>query len=201
MRLQIIVLTRGFAAIAAFAAFCAVGYDYVAGHWTCSQDTSNCALSHVKDGYYAGVVIDPRTQQRVANRRLNVYFESRRDYGVVVTTDSDGRYCIVWAQEHVYPDAHIGPRYDLSLHADWQPLRQGPPPRGCEISDTTIPWNRAADLRTRWQYKSVLWIGGGALLALAISILTNAAVLKPALRALGMSAAVGALVMCIAVWS
>jgi hypothetical protein len=200
MHLRTIVLTRGFAVIAAFAAFCAVGFDYLAGHLACAWDTSNCALSHVKDGYYAGVVLDPRTHQAVANRRLSVYFESRRDPGAAINTDSGGRYCIVWAQEHVYPSARIGPRSYANLHDDWRPLTGGPPPHGCEISDATIPWNRAADLRARWQHLSVLWTGVGALLALAISILASGA-LKPALRVLAMNGAVGAVALCVAVWS
>jgi hypothetical protein len=134
----------------AFVSLCFSGCKEV---FACGWDTSYCAASHVKNGYYAGVVRDPRSGQPVSNRRLGIHFESNPDRAITITTDASGRYCIVWAHERLYPDVGFGPKFDEYSHDAWRPLRGLPPPPGCQTSSASVSWNRADDLCSAWQWK------------------------------------------------
>lgn len=178
----------------------ALGYDYLAGHTACAWDTSDCALSHLKDGFYAGVVTDPVTHRVVANRRLPIYFDSTRSYVTTISTDSTGAYCIAWAREHALPAARLRPDFDVSLSNDWQPLRGGLLPAGCQTTSATVPWNRAEDLTSRWQYRAPLWLAVGAILMLGLSLL-DAVGTRAGFRLAGAMLTTSALVVCVLVWT
>jgi hypothetical protein len=176
-------------------AVCAGGFDFLAGNWVCAQDTSFCAFGHEKNGVYAGTLATPRGRP-LRNQPFDVYFESRRDEPVVrLRSDSRGKFCIVWAQERVGPVAGAsGTPINLPL---WRPLRGAAPRAGCEATAAQIPWNRASDLTSRWQYLSVLVITAFSVLAL---ILPVGAKRRRLLRLAGIGAALIALGLCIAVW-
>ena len=127
------------------------------GNFACSTDTSNCALGHVKNGVFRGVLAD-RDGRPLTATPFSVGFPSRegmRDAGGF-STDAAGRYCIVWAQDdRVTLFAHVsGATFPLT--AAWAPLNGAAPPRGCQSGDQGIPWNRAGDLRDSTQYESVI---------------------------------------------
>jgi hypothetical protein len=131
-------------------------------HWAaaglaCGWDTSNCATSHDKNGLYQGV-LDERRGEPFTNTPFTVAFESRRHAHprevAGFSTDAEGRYCIVWAQERITPFAHVA---DLTrpIRGARQPLNGTDPPPGCQTGDQAIPWNRADDLRRSLQFLSV----------------------------------------------
>ena len=116
------------------------------------SDTSYCAESRAKNGLYRGVLTD-RRDRTVTSAPFTVAFESRRDERDVAgfSTDAQGRYCIVWAEERITPLAHVDgsqPR----IEAPWRPLNGARPPHGCQAGDGGIPWNRADDLGSSVQF-------------------------------------------------
>jgi hypothetical protein len=163
----------------------------------CGWDTSYCAASHVKNGYYAGEVRDPLSGQPLTNRRLPIYFQSRQDHVVTVTTDASGRYCIVWARERVYPDAVLAPRRDESLHDAWRPL---PPPQGCQTSSATVPWDRADDLGSAWQWKLLVAVPLLALALLLCGRLLRRRSISKTLDVAGAAAAITSVVLNFSLW-
>jgi len=143
-----------------------------------TTENSSCAHSHAKNGIYQGVLGAGSSQGRArASTAFTVHFSSRRDAHRDVsgfTTDAQGGYCIVWAEERSTPVAS----YDdtvASIKADWRPLAGAKPPTGCQAGDRGIPWNRADDLRHTPQYVAglILTLAGMALLLLAL-VLRNA---------------------------
>jgi hypothetical protein len=98
------------------------------GGW--GGDTSSCAYSRAKNGTYQGVLVAP-TGAPLRNFAFAVSFDSRRHSSLRsvhgFTTDAQGGYCIVWADEHRVP--YIDSVGDV--RALWQPLNGRHPPPGC----------------------------------------------------------------------
>jgi hypothetical protein len=125
--------------------------------FACSGDTSECAQSTTKDGYYEGTLysLDGRPYR---SAEVEVEFASRRNESdVKFATDPGGHLCIVWADERAYPKPRtptgeplvgsdggsaLSPFHDLGLLA---------PPRDCQESSEGVPWNHADDAGSHWQ--------------------------------------------------
>lgn len=138
----------------------------------CGWDTSYCAQGRDKNGLYRGVLID-RQGHVARNTRFTVAFESRRNADPRevggFSTDANGAFCIVWAQERSTPSitSDGAPRGSIR---GWEPLNGADPPRRCQEGDRGIPWNRASDLKTSPQFMSVpaLAVAAAALLLVAL---------------------------------
>jgi hypothetical protein len=147
-------------------------FHWAAGAFACGWDTSYCAQSRDKDGLYRGVLVD-RQGRTVTNTPFTVGFESRRNAepGEVggFSTDSAGRFCILWAQERITPSISLDGAPEGSIQG-WEPLNGSDPPLGCQAGDEGIPWNRADDLKTSPQFMSVpaLAVPAAALLLVAL---------------------------------
>lgn len=125
--------------------------------FSCSGDTSECAQSVEKDGYYEGVLhhLDGRPYR---SAEIEVEFASRKgDSEVSFETDANGHVCIVWANERVYPKARtptgeplVGSESASEL-APWHELDGRDPPPGCQESSAGVPWNQANDAESTWQ--------------------------------------------------
>jgi hypothetical protein len=81
-------------------------------------------------------------------------------------TDARGRYCIVWAKETITPSAVVGDGGPIGLRR-WRPLRGAAAPPGCQETAAGIPWDRAENLRSSWQFLTLLLLPALALSALA----------------------------------
>jgi hypothetical protein len=143
-------------------------------HWTiaglaCASDTSDCAKSRGKNGVYTGVLRDDHGRP-LRNRSFSVAFASRRGLDPVsgFHTDAKGRYCIVWASERIVPFVSVddGSSAPRGIDGDWRPLAGARPPAGCEAGDAGIPWPRADDATTSWQFRTV-----PAVVAVAVGLL------------------------------
>lgn len=132
----------------------------VATGLSCAWDTSYCAASVDKNGVYEGTLtLDGRPYR---SWEFEVGFESRRGLPrVSFWTDEQGRYCIRWASEAVvpYPSTPDGESLRGSKEgapavalSEWRDLEGQEPPPGCEAGDAGIPWNRAKDASSTWQY-------------------------------------------------
>jgi hypothetical protein len=187
-------------AVAAIVATAVLVLNLIAGQAACKLENTNCAASHLKNGYFAGVIIDPQTQTPIANQHLAMYFESRRDYGVTLSTDTTGHYCIVWANDPL-PRVKVGNNYNVILRDPWRPLDGQPPPPGCSATNADIPWNRAVDLRSNWRYKLLLWLPGLALATLALRSLLRKSRLKELLSSVGLAASAACVSTFVAFWA
>jgi hypothetical protein len=131
--------------------------------FACSGDTSECARSTKKDGYYEGTLhyLDGRPYR---SAEVEVGFASRKsDSAIAFETDPSGRLCIVWANERVYPQARTptgeplkGDGAGASGLAPWHELNGGDPPPGCQESSEGIPWNHADDAEATWQSRLLI---------------------------------------------
>jgi hypothetical protein len=131
-------------------------------------ETSGCARSTDKDGYYAGTLIDERSGRVVSDALVPVYFSSIEKVAGRIHTDGRGRFCVRWAEESVYPDAHLGGR-SLNMRVDWQSSSDAEP-AGCESLKAEIPWDRARGLAGRWPaiVIPIFVIAGGILVVVAL---------------------------------
>lgn len=125
--------------------------------FSCFGDTSECAQSVDKDGYYEGTLryLDGRLYR---SAEIEVEFASRRnDSAVSFETDPNGHVCVVWANERVYPKAKTPTGEPLvgsgsvSELAPWNELNGRDPPPGCQESSKGVPWNQADDAESTWQ--------------------------------------------------
>jgi hypothetical protein len=155
-----------------------IGWNGLRAATACAWDTSDCAYSAAKDGYYSGTfTVSPVA--RVTRAVLPVSFGSRKRLAPVeLRTDSSARFCIVWGHERgalmtvrtgttafgtsSYRSFDLGP---------WHPA-QGHNPTGCQRSGAVIPWDHAEDLSTSWEFALLL---GLPLLALALLIVARVA--------------------------
>lgn len=176
-------------AAAAFA-IAAFMYNLVAGAVACSYDNSYCAYSSDKEGFYSGPVWG-RGGRPLLNREVPLHFASRQDLAPVkLSTDAAGRMCFFWARERVSPQRGLR----------WHSLARRRPPSGCRSLDVGVPWNRAVDVRSAWQYLSVLTLTGAAIVLMAAALFFRRR-LRSTLLWLGGAAAVAGLGLCVAVWA
>lgn len=149
---------------------------------SCGTDTSNCAESTEKNGVYAGVLRDlDGAVYRSAGFEVAFESRSREDLPKVhLRTDGRGRYCVVWPRERVvpFPSDEAGTLLSgrdepLIGLGDWRDLEGADPPPGCEETDAGIPWNRADDAESSWQYWLLLALPITAALAAAMALATQ----------------------------
>jgi hypothetical protein len=155
--------------------WCIVG---LTAHWAfaglaCGGDTTNCALSHDKNGVYRGVLADAQGRA-LTNTSFSVAFASRqtsspRDVSGF-STDANGDYCIVWAEERITPFLQVSPSFGTSLSEPWKPLNGASPPHGCQSGNQGIPWNHASDLKRTPQFVSVIVLGIASALLLLVGL-------------------------------
>jgi hypothetical protein len=187
---RVVVLSGGAAAVVALAV------TLVAGSTTCGQDVSLCAETRDKNGVYLGTL-----NALDGPGPFEVSFASREDRSdVSFAAGSNGRYCIVWARETALPLATVGGGGPTALD-DWRPLHGRPPPQGCQESDATIPWNRAKDLRSSWEYRLLLLLPVVALLLLGAGLAAKRSSGAAAVSATGAVLGVTALATCVILWS
>lgn len=139
------------------AALLALAHLFFVG-FACSGDTSECAQSTAKNGYYEGTLrdLDGRPYR---SAEFEVSFASREDDDeVTFETDASGHYCIRWANERVYPSARtpsgeplIGSDTGIPNLAPWNESGLFGAPADCQESGEGIPWNRADDADATWQ--------------------------------------------------
>jgi hypothetical protein len=131
---------------------------------SCTGDTSECAHSIDKDGFYAGSLRYPDGRP-YRSAEFELAFATRDDRPhVPFETDAEGRYCVVWANERVYPSAStpsgeelLGNRGSSSL-GPWEELNGRDPPPGCHESNEGVPWNRADDAEQTWQSRLLTFL-------------------------------------------
>lgn len=106
---------RGAILIAAGVALCSLVFSGWRSFTACGWDTSYCAQSRLKNGYYAGVLRDEVTGNIIRSRRVQLDLSSREDSAVGMTTDALGRYCIVWADETLLTAINVGPDHEIAF--------------------------------------------------------------------------------------
>lgn len=157
--------------------------QFVAIGLSCAWDTSYCAASVDKNGVYEGTLTLDGHPYR--SSEFEVAFESRRNLPrVSFRTDERGHYCVRWASEAVVPYASTPGGEMLSNQAadvpgepsaeglgDWRDLEGREPPPGCEEGDAGIPWNRAKDATTTWQYWLLIVLPLAAIVALVSALI------------------------------
>jgi len=126
--------------------------------FSCFGDTSQCAQSTEKNGYYEGTLhyLDGRPYR---SAEFEAVFASRgEDNPVTFETDANGYACIYWAEERVYPKARtpsgeplLGDDPHVSELAPFHELGFFGPPEGCQKSSEGVPWNQADDAESTWQ--------------------------------------------------
>jgi hypothetical protein len=104
------------------------------------------------------VLVD-RQHRALSDSPFSVAFESRRSANPRevggFSTDSRGRYCIVWAEERITPSAVLDRRSEVGIDAPWHALNGSARPPGCQAGDHGIPRNRADDLKSSTQFVAV----------------------------------------------
>lgn len=151
-------------------------------HWgatelSCAWDTSYCASSTEKHGVYEGV-LQSLDGSPYRSAEFTVAFESREGLPPVsFRTDAGGRYCIQWASESIVPSARTGSGEPLANRGgeftglrEWRDLEGGVPPPGCEEGDEGIPWNRAENADSTWQYWLLMVLSLATLLLLVSAL-------------------------------
>lgn len=126
--------------------------------FACSGDTSECAQSVEKDGYYAGFLRYP-DGRLYRSAEFEVEFASRQGMpALTFETDELGRYCLRWANERVYPkpttpagERLVGGDSGIPNLSPWEEAGPFGAPSGCQESSGGIPWNRADDAESTWQ--------------------------------------------------
>jgi hypothetical protein len=188
-------LVRAFTGVAAVLAFCAAAFDFVAGSLTCGTQGSDCALRPARDTLYTGAF-------RGVGAGVPVEVTVLRRYGqpVTVHTTAGGRFCFVWVEEDVLPTAELSGSGAMMVNHFRRVTSAAPPPRGCETLSAAVPWYRSHDVRSSWQFLSIILLGLGALI-----VLFAAHVASPPRRRwllpIGAGAAVTSAVLCVLLWS
>jgi hypothetical protein len=152
--------------------------QFVATGLTCAWDTSYCAASVDKNGVYEGTLLFGNRPYR--SSEFEVAFTSRRDRPKVsFRTDERGHFCVRWASESIVPYASTPDGESLTSRDDgsvvnglsgWRDLEGREPPPGCEAGDAGIPWNRAEDATSTWQYWLLIVLPLAAIACLVLSL-------------------------------
>jgi hypothetical protein len=134
--------------------------------WACSQDTSYCAATTERNGLYTGTLRAPDGRP-AANTEFEVLFASRglERSRISFTSDGRGRYCILWPEEPVFPSSDATRDHRVADLGTWVPLDDRAAPAGCQEGNAGVPWQRAKDLASSWQFFTLV---GLAVLALAL---------------------------------
>ena len=143
-------------------------FDASRAGFACGTDTSYCAKTTERNGIYTGTLRDP-ADRPVVNTEFDVHFASRGSERprVTFTTDERGRYCILWPHEAVLPSTHVtGATTGGPSLGGWLPLEDAAPPPGCQTGDAGVPWHRAEDFASGWQFLTLLGLAALALVAL-----------------------------------
>ncbi|HEY1510326.1 MAG TPA: hypothetical protein VGF93_15060 [Solirubrobacteraceae bacterium] len=168
--------------------------DIVGGHLACGFDTSDCVSTSHKSMAYEGHL-------PFANTPFEVDFSSVRLAGGGLVggfrTDSNGRYCIVWAPEDGTFVINGSKNYGYFYNG--HPLH-GRPPAGCQSGNQNVPWWRADDLTSSPQYLAVIGLALLTMTVLVIGIVSGRS--KPAarVRAAGLALALASTALFLAVW-
>lgn len=185
--------------------------NFVGAASACSGHTSYCAASTEKNGVYRAALFgfDGKPYR---NARIRVLFNSRidihGDIDVTYRTDAKGHVCIVWARESLRPYAmtwffspvqvrHTGGKG----FGEWRSLHEVGLPAGCQQSSATIPWHRASDLRSSWQYWLILLASLSSMLALSLALLLRRRQLSRYLTAVGVLMLFVGLIAGVILWS
>lgn len=144
----------------------------------CFGDTSTCAQSVEKTGVIEGTLLT-QNGDLYRSSEFEVEFASRENRSpVTFHTDAEGRYCIHWASERSYPSAAAPTGEPLVGNEDgdpellsWRELNGADPPPGCEEGDAGVPWNRADDAESTWQYWLLIALPLAAIAALAAALI------------------------------
>lgn len=161
----------------------ALGAHWIGTGLTCAWDTSNCVSSTEKNGVYEGT-LSTLDGDPYRSSDFEVEFESREREPVAFRTDERGRFCIRWTNEDSVPlvttpggeplsarDEATGDGLLIPGLSGWRNLEGRDPPPGCEESDEGIPWNRAEDAESSWQYRLLVLLPLGAIAALAAALI------------------------------
>jgi hypothetical protein len=177
-------------------------FHWVAGALACGWDTSYCAQSRDKNGVYRGVLVD-RHARTVTGTAFSVAFESRRSARPRdvsgFSTDAQGRFCIVWAQESITPFLHVDGSV-TSIRDPWQPLNGANPPPGCQAGDQGIPWNRADDLTSSAQFLAVPAVAGPGMVLLLVALVLGGAPTARRPRTAGLALTVASTLLAALLW-
>ncbi|MDQ3725758.1 MAG: hypothetical protein M3335_07725 [Actinomycetota bacterium] len=143
--------------------------------FSCQWDTSTCARSVEKTGVIEGTLrtVDGSPYH---SSQFEVEFASREARSpVTFETDEEGRYCIQWASERVYPQASAPDGTPLFSEGEkdsltsWRELDGDDPPPDCEKGSAGVPWHRADDAESTWQYWLLILLPLAAIAALAVA--------------------------------
>jgi hypothetical protein len=138
-------------------------FDMSRAAFACGMDTSYCAETTERNGIYTGTLRDP-ADRPLANTEFEAHFETRGQ--VTFTTDERGRYCILWPHEAVLPSTQVAGASTGTSLGGWLPLEDAAPPPGCQTGDAGVPWHRAKDFTSSWQFLTLLSLAALALAAL-----------------------------------
>lgn len=168
--------------------------DVFGGYSQCGGDTSSCVSTRHKTIVYQGAL-------PFVNQPFEVDFPSLTQAGGGrvggFRTDSHGRYCIVWAPEGGTFVINGSENYGYFYNGE---ALHGPPPAGCQSGDENVPWWRARDLTSSWQYFTVI---GAALLTMAVllvGISGGRSRLATRARATGLALSLASTVLLVVVW-
>jgi hypothetical protein len=144
---------RGVVATVVIAVALMLLFDASRAATACSQDTSYCAATTERNGIYTGT-LSGSDGRPAANTHFEVLFASRglERPRVRFTSDARGRYCILWPEEQVFPSSDATQQHRVANVGAWLPLDDRPPPRGCQVGNEGVPWQRAEDLASSWQF-------------------------------------------------
>jgi hypothetical protein len=158
------------AALVGFAHLFFVGF-------ACSGDTSECAHSVEKNGAYEGTLRYPDGRLYRA-AEFEVEFPSRSEASSLdFETDTEGRYCIHWAEERSYPrpttpsgERLIDGEDGIPNLTHWREVsRLGPPP-DCQEGSGGVPWNRGDDAESTWQSRLLMLLPLASIAALLAAL-------------------------------
>ncbi len=160
-----------------------------AGQLSCGQDTSNCATTSEKNTVFEG-------RLPVANAPFQVVFEGGGLVGGF-RTDPLGHYCILWGPDGAAGDVVVNGR-ESGILGSGTPVH-GVPPTGCRSGDASIPWDRADDLRTSWQFISVVVLALATVSVLGAGLFGRRRAASPVL-ATGLALTVATTVLPLVLW-
>jgi hypothetical protein len=160
-----------------------------AGQFSCSQDTSDCATTSQKNTVFEG-------QLSAANTSFQVAFQGAGLVGGF-RTDRTGHYCILWGPDGAGGDIVMNGQGSGDLDSG-SPLR-GVPPAGCRSGDASVRWDRADDLRTSWQFISVVVLALATMSVLGAGLLVSRSVATRVL-ATGLALTVATTVLPLVLW-
>jgi hypothetical protein len=183
------VLTVGAGVLAVAAFWC----NALAASFVCEAENSVCATRRVRDTVYSGRFADVTRPAAV-----DVVVLERSDDPHRIATDSRGRFCFVYA-EGASPSASIVGGPTTILRSRRLPRGASPPSR-CPPIHASIAWNHSRELRSTWQYISILVVSAVAVLALAGAHAVGGRRAR-LLRGAGVATGIAAAVLCVLLWT